>query len=590
MQHCNEVGVAEYLAAGPQLMIDWKGAWAPGLNPRGAALVAAAVDFKRIGVGWSIPRHVLESVHGEYLEQRGGARLRPESIQDAFHWATQPLHATSSLLIPVGDDTYVAFDYLPDALSRDVSAPRLPDFIWKYALESLPPNALHFIGHKAEELGRMEIAESAYMRSADAGVGHGSFHLGYFAIQRAESEEAEYWFRKAISQGNLLAHANLGTILQKSGRLPEALDTLRAGASKGDHVSAQHLADYYSAEKSWLAAEEFFESLIDTQSPMAKMTLGRLKLDQGSYDLAWDWLNAAVLEGKNEAYFYLGRLHEDRGDTDAAEESYEIAISHGFGRARNNLATLLYHAKRLEEAEKLLRQLSDSDRRAAFNLAVILGETGRESEAEKLYRECIDGGSTPAKTNLAILISKRGEESEALRLFREAADSGDPHAMNALAKRLRREGSLREALAWCNKAIEAGLTEAFTEMGLIQEGMGNAQLARFWYKRAVDLGELSSAVCLGYLMERSRKWREAIRLYEQAAQGGNSHAHYHLGYFYLSRNKIDRAISAFETALAQGEEVSEVLEQLYAYVGDHEKRDRLVSDMRTWEPAAVDSD
>lgn len=577
VRHSSEVGIAEYLAAGPQLMLDWRSAWAPGLNPRGASLVAAAVDFRRIGIGWPIPRQVLLGIHDEYLKQRGGARLRPESTQDAFHWATQPLHATSSLLIPDGDDAYVAFDYLPDAISREHNSPRPPDFIWEYAIETLPPKALHFIGHKAEEFGRVEIAEKAYALSADAGMGEGSFHLGYFATQRGEPEEAEYWFRRAISQGNLLAHANLAITLQQNGRPTEALEILRTGASKGDHASAHHLASLYVEEKNWIAAEDFFEGLLETRPSMAKMILGRLKLDQGSYDTAWDWLNAAVLDGNNEAYFYLGRLHEERGDVDSAEESYEIATLHGFARARNNLATLLYRARRLEDAERILRAVSQKDSRAAFNLAIILGETGRESEAEDFYRSCIESGSISAKTNLAVLISRQGRESEAMILLREAASAGDSHAMYALAGRFRRARNTREALSWCNKAIEAGSVDSYSEMGLIQESMGNAKAARFWYRRGVELGDMAAAVCLGYLMERSGKHKEAIRLYERAAEGGSSHAYFHIGKLHARKRNLNRAVPALESALDQGEDVAELLMSIYDALGEHEKRNRLAA-------------
>jgi eukaryotic-like serine/threonine-protein kinase len=47
--HADRFGVAEYLAAAPQLHSAWQDAWAPGGSPRGAALVAAAVVSRDIG-------------------------------------------------------------------------------------------------------------------------------------------------------------------------------------------------------------------------------------------------------------------------------------------------------------------------------------------------------------------------------------------------------------------------------------------------------------------------------------------------------------------------------------------------------------
>jgi hypothetical protein len=96
LAHANEYGVAEYLAAGPELMRDWENAWSPNTDlhapshPRGAALIAAAIDIRRGGYTSPLPRSLLQGVHDHYLRQRGGPRLRPEPLADAWAWATRP--------------------------------------------------------------------------------------------------------------------------------------------------------------------------------------------------------------------------------------------------------------------------------------------------------------------------------------------------------------------------------------------------------------------------------------------------------------------------------------------------------------------
>jgi TPR repeat protein len=576
VQHSSEVGIAEYLAAGPQLMMEWQNAWAPGLNPRGAALVATAVDFKRIGMAYPIPRSVLEELHSQYLQQRGGARLRPESMEEALQWATEPLHATSSLLIPTGNDSFTAFDYFPDYLARNANAAKPPDFIWEYALNTFSPDILHAIGHRAEELGFVDFANRAYIQCAHAGSDGGSFHLGYFAAHRGDMEEAEHWYRKAIDQGSLYAITNLAGVLHDDGRESEALLLLRTASERGDSVAAQNLASEFIRRKDWSAGESYFENLLEAHSSMAKVALGYLSLAQQKYSEAWQWLNSAVLDGDNEAYFYLGRLHELRGDLEAAEESYEIAISRGFMRARNNLATLLLRDDRLAEAERILREISVSDLVAAFNLALILSRTDRESEAEQIYLRCIEqDDSSDAKTNLAFLWYKQGRKSEAKDLLLSAAQAGDANAMGALAGELRREGQLRQAQSWCSKAVEAGHPAAFATMGMIQENLGNKQAALFWYKRGIDAGDAGALVCMGYLRERSGKTRDAIRLYEEASKAGQSHAFYHLGYFYARRKNWLKAKEAFEIAYSQGEEVAMELTGAYLELGDEESALRI---------------
>src|SRR5262249_2953828 len=102
--HAGAYGIAEYLAAGPELLRDWANAWAPNsdpsapTNPRGAALVSAAVDIRRAGWANAVPTKLLDQVHEYYLDGAGGSRLQPESLALAWDWACRPRRATTALL------------------------------------------------------------------------------------------------------------------------------------------------------------------------------------------------------------------------------------------------------------------------------------------------------------------------------------------------------------------------------------------------------------------------------------------------------------------------------------------------------------
>ncbi|GII01765.1 hypothetical protein [Planobispora takensis] len=115
LQHSGTFGLAEYLAAGPALLRDYENAWDIGVNPRGAALVSAAIDCRRVGFLDSIPRGLLDQLHETYLVEAGGHRLRPESLEDAWEWATRPRYATTALLTTSSkEDAVDVFDYLVD--------------------------------------------------------------------------------------------------------------------------------------------------------------------------------------------------------------------------------------------------------------------------------------------------------------------------------------------------------------------------------------------------------------------------------------------------------------------------------------------
>jgi tetratricopeptide (TPR) repeat protein len=163
-------GIAEYLAAGPELLRDWENAWSPNTDPRapshprGAALIAAAIDIRRSGYASPLPRNLLEQVHGHYLSQHGGSRLCPESLADAWTWTTRPQRATTALLHCIDDRHVQVFDYLLDAVQRRAGpGGHAPDSVLEAALgECAPVDAVN-IGGTAYFHGQYDLAEAAWL-------------------------------------------------------------------------------------------------------------------------------------------------------------------------------------------------------------------------------------------------------------------------------------------------------------------------------------------------------------------------------------------------------------------------------------------
>lgn len=158
-------GLAELLADGPELAQDWQNAWRPGGNPRGAALVAAAVDCRRAGLSDPLPVELLTDLAEHYLDARGGAALRPEPLDAAVSWASTPVRGASSLLMPAGDGRVLAFDYLIDLASEPVPVP-----VWLAMVEWCDPEQALVVGRTARIVSRFETATAAFRKAADAGV------------------------------------------------------------------------------------------------------------------------------------------------------------------------------------------------------------------------------------------------------------------------------------------------------------------------------------------------------------------------------------------------------------------------------------
>ncbi len=199
--HAREYGVAEYLAAAPQLLAEWCDAWAPATHPRAAAMVLAAIDARRAGLHRPLPMSVLRQIHEPYLRRSGGARLRPETVEDAIAWATTPLCATSSLLIPA-DDGFLAFDYLIDAVAKDRVPAEAMDALIAFAT---PEEALD-LGEIAWRWSLTDQAESAFRHAEAGGLFKGTerrCHLiredrGGCAVALRFAQDAAEWYAAAL--------------------------------------------------------------------------------------------------------------------------------------------------------------------------------------------------------------------------------------------------------------------------------------------------------------------------------------------------------------------------------------------------------
>ncbi|MFF5494770.1 tetratricopeptide repeat protein [Streptomyces aquilus] len=194
-------GIAEFLAAGPHLLTAWRDAWAPeGGHVRGAALVSAAVEARRAGWSRPLPVSLLRELHEDHLAARGGPMLRPESWSEALTWATTPLHATSSLLLPQDPpDDYYVFDYLPDAVSADPAPPPIPDTTWTRLIAAADPALCEDLGSAALDQACLTAAVDAFTRALDGGVLTAASGLAQILGDRFQIDEARRVLRTTLA-------------------------------------------------------------------------------------------------------------------------------------------------------------------------------------------------------------------------------------------------------------------------------------------------------------------------------------------------------------------------------------------------------
>ncbi|MEV7907705.1 tetratricopeptide repeat protein [Streptomyces anulatus] len=206
VQQADEFGIAEYLASGPELQRDYDNAWDVGGGTlRGAALVSAAIDCRRAGYTTPAPRQLIEELHTAYIDAQVGQRLRPESLEEAWAWATRPRRATTALLSPAPDatgDGVAVFDYLVDRKQlAEGPLAQIGEPVIHAALAHVHhPDDAEQIAFTAHRQGRYHLAEQGY-RTA-------------LTLRRRKLGEEH--------PDTLTSRGNLATVLGELGRLEEA--------------------------------------------------------------------------------------------------------------------------------------------------------------------------------------------------------------------------------------------------------------------------------------------------------------------------------------------------------------------------------
>ncbi|WP_370219296.1 tetratricopeptide repeat protein [Kitasatospora sp. GAS1066B] len=263
LRSSSRFGVSEVLASGPALLDSWRDAWAPGANPRGAALVTAAVDCRRLGLRRALPQEWLAELHLPYLAERGGDDLKPEPLEPALAWASQAAHATSSLLTGSTTAGWTAFDYL-----LDVPAQRpVPEHLWDGLLPHVSAADCYDLGLVAHQESRLRRATVALRRARDGAVPGADFALALVLGDSGHPTQAvralaPILIRRMTELGpahpdTLAARHQLAFFTAESGRPAEAVplfatlvsDTSRElGPHHADTLAARHQLAYYMGE------------------------------------------------------------------------------------------------------------------------------------------------------------------------------------------------------------------------------------------------------------------------------------------------------------------------------------------------------
>ncbi|MFE7168409.1 hypothetical protein [Streptomyces sp. NPDC057616] len=529
--------IAQDLAGAPELLRRYRHG-----SPAAAALLNAAMDARRLGVGPHLPQPFLAEACVDYLEDVDYAQLGDSWVESAFAELTRPVHGkqaplcritprprhrspTSAPANPLAANTPALFQ-LADYLEQHGRATRRrlcpPASFWAAAGQHLSrPDDLDALARAARARYRLRWAEHLARRAAEAGQVRSLLVHAARCEQAADWAQAKALYRRAADAGKARAWPLLAEVHEQAGepRIAENLAWQAAAAGHvrglariavlreetGDPAGAQALAlraadaghgqplQRLTALRHTLGQHEDAEATAllaaDHGHPHVLTVLGELREVSGDLASAQALYRQAAEAGHSYALVCLAMLREELHDLDGADDLALQATAAWNPRAVALLSGLHTEAGRQDRAEALChRAIAAGHSQVLLVLAGLRQRAGDLGGAEALYRQAAEAGHRQALLSVARLREKAGDTPSAETLYRAAADSGDISALTALSALRERAGDPAdaEALAW--QAADAGAPHVLSRLVAIRRRAGRRQDADILAAQAIDAG------------------------------------------------------------------------------------------------------
>ncbi|MEV0186821.1 helix-turn-helix domain-containing protein [Streptomyces sp. NPDC050625] len=311
--------VTQDLAGAPELLTRYQHA-----SPPAKALLEAAMDARRLGVGLHLPQAFLTDAAPDYLSQTEYDELTDDWAEAAFAELAEPVHGKQAPLrrttprpprrpstpspaaaSPAAGTTgpvYRLADYLEQhgRTTRTHLCP--PSSFWYAAHAHLThPDELNNLTLAAEARHRLQWARHLRHRAAEYGNTDALVRLAVSREEAGDQQVAEILAQEAAEHSNTRALVHLAERRERTGDRPGAETLARQAAEHGNTDALYRLA---------VSREEAGDR-------------------QSAETLYWQ----AVHHGDTEALVRLAEIREAAGDRQSAETMARQATEHGNTRA-----------------------------------------------------------------------------------------------------------------------------------------------------------------------------------------------------------------------------------------------------------------
>jgi hypothetical protein len=561
--------VTQDLAGAPQLLHRYEHGTAAA-----RALLEAAMDARRLGLGLHLPQPFLTDAAADYLTDVDYDQLTEDWAEAAYAELARLVHGKQAPLRRVNPRPERRRPQAPSAPPPTLAGPvfRLADYLEQHGRTvrrlQCPPASFWHAAHthltRADDLKalataaqrrhRLQWAHHLTCRAADAGDADALVYLSRFRERCGQHVAAEALAVQAAGAGDTRALAQLARAREKTGSTERAEALARLAASSGDSRALLRLAHVREQSGNRDGAEHLYQEAAAGGATEAMIQLMRMRREagdaRGAEEAGWQ----AVRAGSEQALVQLVRIWQEDGREEKAEALARRAAAAGKLRALTDLALMREKSGDWQGGEALARYALDLGSPVALaELVWVREEAGDHAAADDFARQAAAAGNTEALVRLMLAREKAGDKKGAEALARHATDlpghrlSGDPpqegqgsaytrsvaaadwhapayhetYALLALARFREQAGDDVGAEGLFQQAAAAGDIKALASLARLRDKAGEHAKAEALARRAAAAGNADALVHLARSRERDAELATAAVLFQQAVDAGS---------------------------------------------------------------------
>lgn len=491
LDHAKSGMITQYLAGAPVLLERYRHAW-----PAARAIMDAAIDARRLGLGTAIPEALLERAASGYLADPQWDSLTDNWFDTALAYVLEPcLGAPGPLtrIRPRPDQAvpqqphYRLADYLEQSgrAQRGDSSGPMP--LWDAFVLHAPPADRPALAAEAADRFLYGPAIRLYADAITNEDGAATRAVGDLLAEAGLHQEATDHFVLAAYRGDITSIRKVATKLGETGAEDMAAHIWDMGADLGDHLSQEARARALIAQDETDAAVPYLMAAVAGGSASALRTLADLMAERQGQQAAAEWIKRQAEENQTSFARVGGRWLHAQGLTDDGYVLLRKSITTDSDPDVSWIITFLFDLREewrindllryaliteseerssgldwlaaqslVESAFEWLREKAASDARHEIRvLSHVLRHFERHEEGLSLLLRILDRDDAAQLRYLASWLKELGRLDEAYELDLRAAKQGHPDAMSGVAQWLEMRGRRSEALEEYQRAVRA---------------------------------------------------------------------------------------------------------------------------------------